>query len=405
MAKNFEIVFPCDKPIIMADNSLKQWNYEEILSVVESHNCKYIIARHPADIKNDKKCCDFNHWHCGIHTNSDNVYATIAKWFGVSFNSVQAIKSRFESTYALYLAHYNAKYDDGTDKPNIPIEDIVNNFDLNYDKLIGNVQNNNARDEILEKIAKGEIRKYQFEDMLTDSFRIRWSTQIKNALAIWNDRKMRGKRKMAKDVIWIYGEAGVGKTELATFIAKSKYGEFGYFHSDSGANPFDNYGDQPCLILDDVGSDNLNSKVVLKLFDPYNKCFTKARYFNKAIDADLIIVTSSVSPEKFWQNCRTEYKVDGSWEQLLRRLTGGIYHFLSKKEMQFTMYDNNGKEPITVVVTVPEDVQNRSVTVSAEGRLNSALVKYGMKIVETDPKKFNIEGQMSIDDLKADNPF
>lgn len=401
MAKNFELIFPCEMAISMADHTLKLWTREDIVKVVESHNCKWIIAQHPEDTGESPNSCKFKHWHCGVHTSSDNTYETIAKWFGVPVNSVQSIKSKFDSTYALYLKHYNATYDDGTPKPSIAKEDIVTNFNLDYDKLVGRVEVSTAKDDILVKIANGEIKKYQFPDLLTDAFRIRYAKQISTALGIWNEKKMRGERDMAKDVIWIYGKAGLGKTELAKYIAKSSFGEYDYFLSDSGSNPFDNYGDQPCIILDDVGSDNLNSKVVLKLFDPYNKCFTKARYFNRAIDADLIIVTSSISPEVFWSKCRDEYDVSGDWEQLLRRLTGGIYHFLDSETMEFTMFDNTGANPFTAKVNVPADVQNHTVTVSAETRAKNALGKFNMTFSLDDDNTLSMSGnfkQLELDD-------
>lgn len=404
MAKNFELVFPCDMGIFMADHSLKTWTREDIIKVVESHNCKWIVAKHPADIGDSPNACNFNHWHCGLHTSSDNTYATIAKWFGVAENSVQSIKSKFETTYALYLKHYNATYDDGTPKPSIPKEDIVSNINLDYDKLIGRVEVTNAKDDILAQIANGDIKKYQFPDRLSDAFRIRYAKDINNALSIWNDKKMRGERNMAKDVIWIYGAAGLGKTDLAKYLAKMKFGDYDYFLSDSGSNPFDNYADQPCVILDDVGADNLNSKVVLKLFDPYNKCFTKARYFNRAIDADLIIVTSSVSPEVFWSKCRDEYNVSGSWEQLLRRLTGGVFHFLNTETMEYIMYDSKGGEPIKATVSVPADVKNHTVVVTAEARAKEALAKFNMSFTLEDDKTISMNGQYKQMELD-DTPF
>ena len=372
------------------------------------NNCNYIIAKHPADNFNEKKCCNFNHYHCGIHTSSDNVYETIAKWFGVATHSVQSIKSKFDTTYALYLIHYNACYEDGTPKPKIPYTDVVSNFDLNYEKLIGHIQNSNAKDDILTKIATGDIRQYKFDTELTYAFRIKYANQIKNALAIWNENKMKGERDMAKSVMWIYGSAGMGKTELAKFLSRAKYGDGEFYMSDSGEHPFDNYADQPCLILDDVGSDNLNAKVVLKLFDPYNKCFTKARYFNRAINADLIIVTSSMSPETFWKSCRDNFGVNGSWEQLTRRLTGGVYHITSKEEMNATFYDNEGKNPTTAIVKIPVDVQKRTVTVTAEMRMNDMLGAFNFEVKALDKDNFTFNGefhQSTIDELPfADKP-
>ena len=402
MAKNFEIIFNLESSMLSADNTRKMWDYDMIQNVCESHNCKYILATHCADTVTDSPmACGFKHIHCGIHTESDNTYDTIAKWFGLATNSVNKIKGRFETTYALYLAHYNAKYSDGTPKPKIPMTDIFSNFDMNYDKLIGRIESQDIASDILADIANGNIRKFEFKDKLTDAFRIKYARQINNALDIWNDKKMRDKRDMTKNVYWIWGVAGLGKTELAKYFCKVYLGNDNYYMSDSGSNPFDNYADEPCIILDDVGADNLNGKVVLKLFDPHNKCFTKARYFNKALSPDMIIVTSSMSPESFWKACRDTYGVNGSWEQLTRRLNGGVYHFIDKENMQCTLYDSDGKNPSTVVVNVPDNVKNLSVTISADVRMQNALTKLNLTI-----KDGTISGdykQMSLDELE--NPF
>lgn len=378
MATNFEIVFPCDKPITLSDGSTRLWSWDDIRAVCEAHNCRYILARHPRDTNPCPNACTFDHIHCGINTTSDNTYDNIAKWFGLATNSVNKIKGRFESTYALYLKHYNAKYDDGTNKPSIPDCDIYFNFKLDYDKLIGNIETADASENILLDIANGRIRRYEFKDKLSDAFRLKYDSKIKVALDIWNDKKMRGENAMNKRVVWIYGVAGVGKTELAKYLAKVQ--GYTYYMSDSGTNPFDNYADEPCLILDDVGTDNLNGKVVLKLFDPHNKCFTKARYYNKAIDAELIIVTSSIDPRSFWDKCRNDFGTNGAWEQLTRRLNGGVYHMLSKTSMECTMYDNSGSNSVSAKVDVPDDVTNKTVNVSAEARLNDAFASFGFTV-------------------------
>lgn len=406
MAQKFEIVFPCDQAIHMADDSFKKWTYDDIVKVVESHNCKWIIAKHPADMDGkagslEQVYCNFDHWHCGIHTSSNNEYATIAKWFGLETNSVNKILGKFDSTYALYLIHYNATYEDGTPKPAIPKEDVHTNFQLDYDKLIGKIETGNASADILAKIASGELKRYQFSRELSDAFRIKYYTQINHALEIAHERRMQGERTMAKDVIWIYGNAGLGKTELAKYLAKTKFGELDYFMSDSGDNPFDNYADQPCVVLDDVGTDNLNSKVVLKLFDPYNKCFTKARYFNRAIDADMIIVTSSMDPRTFWESCRNTYNANGSWEQLLRRLTGGVIHILDKDTFELTMYDDKGTNPKVVVCAIPDPVKAHTVTVTAEARINNVMSRFNFTATKTKDDTVQYSGefkQMHLDE-------
>lgn len=393
MAKNFELIIPKDNPPIWNG---KVWTIAEVKAELEKHNCKWIIAGHPIDEKSS-----FNHYHVGINTSSDNTFDTIAKWFGAPVNAVNKIRGQFKTTYALYLIHYNQE-----GKTPIDPALVESNFEIGYDKLVQRVKDSDSSQAILEAIARGEIRKYQFNDKLSDAFRLRYPRQIETALKIWADKKMRGKIMATKTVVWIYGPAGSGKTTLAKYIATNKHLDF--FMSDSGENPFDNYADEPCIILDDVGADNLNGKVLLKLFDPHNKCFTKARYYNKDIDAELIIVTSSVDPRKFWSSFRDEYKIEGGWEQLTRRLTGGVIKLSERdrKHYEFTMYDSNGQNPVSLNVDMPEDVTAKVLTITAKARANNALASLGMTISETSANTYSVNGQLTFDPVDINKtPF
>lgn len=393
MARCFELIIPKAAPPIWNG---KRWTIDDVREELKKHNCKYLIAEHPIDERSS-----FQHYHVGINTSSDNTYETIAKWFGCPVNSINKIQGHFTSTYALYLAHYGKE-----GKTPIPFDEIERNFELDYDKLIARIKDKDSSGDLLEAIARGEIRQYQFNEKLSDAFRIKYKRQIMNALEVWADKKMRARETAMKRVTWIYGKAGSGKTTLAKYLATSQGLDF--FMSDSGENPFDHYADEPCIILDDVGADNLNGKVLLKLFDPHNKCFTKARYFNKDINAELIIVTSSVDPRTFWKSFRDEYSIDGDWEQLTRRLTGGVikldvkdrYHF------EFTMYDSNGKDAQTFKMDMPKDVTEKVSTITAEARARDAIMSLGMTISKTEDNTYSVQGQLHFEPVDITNtPF
>lgn len=355
---NFEIIVPYD---------WGESRWEELKEIASRHG-KIAWALHDID-----SASSFKHYHLGCHMNSDNTIATVAGWFGFEQNQIQKIRSQFD-TYLTYLLH---KTKGAIDENKTP--PIAYGGDYDFSKAEVNYNSTLKDNEILLQICNGTIKEYQFVNKLTDEFRLKNHIKIQEALKIWRDKKMATSMTHTKTVYWIHGKAGVGKTTLAKWLCKN----MDYYMSDSGANPFDNYHDQPCIILDDVGSDNLNGKVVLKLFDPHNKCFTSARYYNKPIDAETIVVTSSMDPRTFWDECRNKVGcADGSWEQLLRRLTGGVYEIKDKGSFEFTMYDSNGENPCKMTLAIPSEVGNITATVSAESRMNDIMSKLNFTVTQ-----------------------
>ena len=90
---------------------------------------------------------------------------------------------------------------------------------------------------------------------------------------------------------------------------------------------------------------NTDCATLLKLLDPYTTSAVSSRYRNKWLMADYIIITAPQSPEQWWTYHRDhgdEYA--GAWEQLLRRLNGGSWHFLGDNKVEIQMYDGKGKK-------------------------------------------------------------
>ncbi|WP_269160911.1 hypothetical protein [Enterococcus sp. BWB1-3] len=157
------------------------------------------------------------------------------------------------------------------------------------------------------------------------------------------------------DVIYIYGHAGVGKSRLAKDYAEKSDSD--YFLIGSSRDPFQQYDGQSTIILDELRPSTFPYNDLLKLLDPFNTYSNApSRYFDKALTADLIIITSPYSPKEFYQRIiksdkHFDERID-SYYQLARRL--GLVIFLTKDFMQVAFFnesrqdfvlDNSSKEP------------------------------------------------------------
>lgn len=326
MAKNFEIILNMDKAVTMADGTKHKWSIDEAIDICNEHNCKWICAPHvPDDMSN------FNHWHLGIHTTSNNTYETIAKWFKLPTNSVQAIRTRFESTYALYIVHYNQE-----GKTPVDFEKVRSNCNIDYNKLIGNIKNANRLDEILEKIDDGTIREYNYYNHMTSVEYVRYERQIKKAWEYRKDR-LRGVDRSMK-CVFIQGDSGVGKTTYAKIICKeNKYTTY----VSSGSNDvLDDYKGEDAIILDDLRPNCLSLSDLLKMLDNNTASSVKSRFKNKVLECKMIIITTTKDIETFFHEVfqnENETKI-----QLMRRCE--LYIKMHKKDMDLYLYNQKTRE-------------------------------------------------------------
>lgn len=251
-----------------------------------------------------------------------------------------------------YLLHQTA---DAKDKHPYSIEEVIANFDFEalMKKIAHDVKTSTKTNDepiirnCLDQIKLGTLTLKEAEEQLTGSQYAKAKTRLENvhqkrmALEAEAWRKKMIEKKRSIDVLWIYGEAGTGKTRLAKEYAENKGKET--FLTGSSRDPFQHYQGEETIILDELRATTFLYSDLLKLLDPFNLASNApSRYFDKPLTADTIIITSPYSPKKFYQqllqlNKAFDSNVD-SYYQLARRLA--LVLKVDKQIIQVAFFDD-----------------------------------------------------------------
>lgn len=191
------------------------------------------------------------------------------------------------------------------------------------------------------------------------------------------------------EAYYVWGESGIGKTYMLKQLMKdiSEDVNENKWFTASANHPFDNYSGEPYILLDDVGAKALSVKDWLHLLDPHNNYeFGASRYHNKPIAAHTIVITSTKSPEDYFNQLLEIANGSEPIEQVFRRLWS-IIHVI-----------NNGNKIVAEIEKHPKDDAinfQKKLTVG----IDDARKMLGNHFVEKQ-KKINqkIENQQSEDD-------
>lgn len=114
-------------------------------------------------------------------------------------------------------------------------------------------------------------------------------------------------RKSTKQVFYIQGTAGSGKTTYAKILGEKYYGIDDVYISSNGEKMFDEYNGERVIILDDFRDSDMRYSQLLKLLDNNTTSSAGARYHNKNLArCEIIIITSTIAPTDIYKGIEEE---------------------------------------------------------------------------------------------------
>ncbi len=269
------------------------------------------------------------HIHLLLRFDNNNPQNTkfISKWFKIAEPFVGKIRGKWQDAL-LYLTHRNAP-----DKYQYSEDDVVANF--NYKEVIDEYEEKaNPLEEAIDGILNGRIREYNKTLEIDHKLLVFYSQKINEAFKVRQEWLQATVKERNTSVIFVTGKSGCGKTTLAKKIAISK--GLAYFISSGSNDIMDGYRQEPVLILDDLRPSCLGLSDLLKMLDPYNTSSVKSRYKNKFLNCDIIIITTVLSIDTFYDNVFAEQEEPIT--QLKRRC--GTYVRMDRETINISVWDD-----------------------------------------------------------------
>ena len=140
-------------------------------------------------------------------------------------------------------------------------------------------------------------------------------------------RKNKKENNIPTVVIWLWGNSDTGKTSMAKEMATSSGQP--YYLSGSSRGMWDNYdSNMHIAILDECRPEMFETyRDMLSILDPYQeRAVAPARYYDRELALDTIIITSVYDPYAFYKHMiEPEKRNVDSFRQLERRITYSIH--------------------------------------------------------------------------------
>lgn len=266
---------------------------------------KYAFIVHDKDVHREDNMPVKTHYHLMLQLNNAYTAKRIASDLDVLPQNVQNCKTNFKRCIA-YLTHetLNAqtenkhKYDRNEVHANFNVEPVIN-------KIIKEDINNNAKKLLLNEIITGRRKFYEINDFFEENeldkmLRVLWDKDIKTACKVRTDILAKDMNREVQ-ILYIYGKTGTGKTTYAKELAKQR--EYKTFICGASNDFMEGYEGEECIIIDDMRSTFFSSfSDSLKFFDNHTASRVKSRYSNKVIQAEMIIITASISISELFKN-------------------------------------------------------------------------------------------------------
>lgn len=267
------------------------------------------------------------HYHIAVRLKDSYDTKYVSQWFDIKENYISKVKGKWADMLK-YLTHANAEskfqYSKDSVQSNFDWQDVV----AKAEKL---KRGEARKNEIIEHIVSGEIREYNYTEHITAIENDKYKRSIDNAFKYRLDVIKGESRNM--NAIFINGISGSGKTTYAKMLAEQK--GYSYYVSSGSNDVLDDYKGQDCVILDDLRPSSLGLSDLLKMLDNHTASTIKSRYKNKVLECKLIIITTVLDIDTFFNNVFENE--EEPIKQLKRRCQ--LYITLEIESMSARLYD------------------------------------------------------------------
>ena len=240
------------------------------------------------------------HYHIAIRLEYGTDTKYIANWLGIKENFINRVKGKWVDMLK-YLTHENAPK-----KYQYSEEEVISNYDWKKEKEKAVKKSNSEarKSEIINDIVNGVIREFNYNDYITIDEYDKYKKSIDNAFKYRTDKIKGGKRNM--ECVYITGKSGTGKSTYAKMMCEDK--GYSVFVSSGSNDVLDGYAGQDFIILDDLRPSCMGLSDLLKMLDNNTASTVKSRYKNKVLECKLIIITSVLKIDEFFNGVFKEQK-------------------------------------------------------------------------------------------------
>ena len=292
---------------------------------------KYALILHDKDTDEKEQPAE-PHIHAMLSFENARSINSVATLLGDKPQYIQAWQGDARNGYA-YLIHATDK---ARMKHQYDMSEVTANFD--YPAMMQTISKEIKKTDkygdaakiktLLNLLYLGEITKEDVEKQLTGAqygkayreIKAVFAKRLEHLAEEWR-AEMLAKGKCVI-VIWIYGETGTGKTRFAKEYAIKKGTPF--CMAGSSRDKFQNYAGEHTLILDELRPRDIPYHDLLRITDPFGvdtPVMAPARYSDKALACDLIIITSPYDPFHFYSQILHLNKLVDTFGQLHRRIS------------------------------------------------------------------------------------